>query len=112
MDKFLDTIQPFWIGGASGMSATCVIQPIDMIKVVIQLKSEKGEKATFGSAFKDILSKDGIRGFYRGYHFTNLESIQLSPDNSFTPQLDLESIKLLLKLSTRETKPKDKVPFS
>lgn len=40
--KFLDTIQPFWIGGFSGMFATCVIQPLDMIKVTIQLKSEKG----------------------------------------------------------------------
>lgn len=41
MDKFLDGIQPFVIGGASGMFATCIIQPIDMIKVVIQLKSEE-----------------------------------------------------------------------
>ena len=39
MTKFLDAIQPFWIGGLSGMLATCVVQPIDMIKVTIQLKS-------------------------------------------------------------------------
>ena len=39
LTKFFDTIQPFWIGGFSGMFATCVIQPIDMIKVTIQLKS-------------------------------------------------------------------------
>jgi len=50
------------------MMATCVIQPIDMIKVVIQLRSEKGERATFGTALKDIMSKDGVRGFYRGYY--------------------------------------------
>lgn len=37
--KFVDTVQPFWIGGLSGVLATCVIQPVDMIKVVIQLKS-------------------------------------------------------------------------
>lgn len=37
--KFVDTVQPFWIGGLSGCLATCVIQPIDMIKVMIQLKS-------------------------------------------------------------------------
>jgi len=37
--KFVDAVQPFWIGGLSGMLATCVIQPIDMIKVMIQLKS-------------------------------------------------------------------------
>ena len=39
MDKFLDSIQPFVIGGVSGMFATCLIQPVDMIKVSIQLKS-------------------------------------------------------------------------
>ena len=66
--KFFDAIQPFWIGGLSGMMATCVIQPVDMIKVVIQLRSEKGERATFGTALKDIMSKDGVRGFYRGYY--------------------------------------------
>jgi hypothetical protein len=39
IQKILDVIQPFWIGGFSGMVATCVIQPVDMIKTVIQLKS-------------------------------------------------------------------------
>ena len=38
-DAFLDSIQPFVIGGLSGMFATCIIQPVDMIKVTIQLKS-------------------------------------------------------------------------
>lgn len=66
LNKFLDTIQPFWIGGLSGMLATCVVQPVDMIKVTIQLQSEKGMKATFGSAINDVMSKDGIKGFYRG----------------------------------------------
>jgi len=40
LQKTFDLIQPFWIGGLSGIIATCVIQPVDMIKVVIQLKSE------------------------------------------------------------------------
>ncbi len=40
-DKLLDSIQPFVIGGLSGMFATCIIQPVDMIKVTIQLKSEE-----------------------------------------------------------------------
>jgi solute carrier family 25 oxoglutarate transporter 11 len=39
VDKFLDVIQPFLIGGLSGMFATCIVQPVDMIKVQIQLKS-------------------------------------------------------------------------
>jgi hypothetical protein len=37
--KILDVIQPFVIGGLSGMFATCFIQPIDMIKLTIQIKS-------------------------------------------------------------------------
>lgn len=71
--KFVDTVQPFWIGGLSGVLATCVIQPVDMIKVVIQLKSEElaklhdhTRKANFMSAFRDIHKSEGIKGFYRG----------------------------------------------
>ena len=81
MQKFLDTIQPFWIGGLSGMTATCVVQPIDMIKVVIQLKSEAFGKAhtmenklNFFTAAKDIYSREGIKGFYRGYRLNDADS--------------------------------------
>lgn len=69
-DKFLDSIQPFLIGGLSGMFATCIIQPVDMIKVSIQLKSEEGHGQGSISPFaimKEIHEKEGIRGFYRGY---------------------------------------------
>ena len=69
----MDAAQPFWIGGFSGMMATCVIQPVDMIKVVIQLKSEelartkqKGH-ANFITALREIYSGEGVKGFYRGY---------------------------------------------
>lgn len=41
LTKFMDVVQPFLIGGLSGMFATCIIQPVDMIKVTIQLKSEE-----------------------------------------------------------------------
>lgn len=34
------TIKPFVNGGASGMLATCVIQPIDMVKVRLQLGAQ------------------------------------------------------------------------
>ena len=33
-------IKPFFNGGASGMLATCVIQPIDMVKVRLQLGAQ------------------------------------------------------------------------
>lgn len=39
--SFLDVIQPFVIGGISGCTATSIIQPMDMIKVRIQIKSEE-----------------------------------------------------------------------
>ena len=68
--KFLDVIQPFVIGGSSGMFATCIIQPIDMIKVSIQLKSEEqvNHKASISpfSVAREIYQAEGIRGFYRG----------------------------------------------
>jgi solute carrier family 25 (mitochondrial oxoglutarate transporter), member 11 len=69
----LDFVQPFWIGGLSGMLATCFVQPVDMIKTVIQLKSEEisrvhdtKQRANFLTAVADITKKDGMKGFYRG----------------------------------------------
>jgi hypothetical protein len=38
---FLDRLAPFLIGGFSGSIATCIIQPIDTMKVQIQVISEK-----------------------------------------------------------------------
>lgn len=69
--NLMDKIQPFIIGGSSGMFATCIIQPVDMIKVSIQLKSEElhGQKGSVGpfSVMKEIFAKEGVKGFYRGY---------------------------------------------
>ena len=50
------TLKPFVNGGLSGMMATTIIQPIDMVKVRIQLGAE-------GSPMKvasDIIAKDGM----------------------------------------------------
>lgn len=35
-------VKPFVNGGLSGMGATCIIQPIDMVKVRIQLGAKGG----------------------------------------------------------------------
>ncbi|CAI7774136.1 unnamed protein product [Closterium sp. NIES-53] len=54
-------VKPFMNGGTAGMMATCVIQPIDMVKVRIQLGQ--------GSAFdvtKNIIQKEGVASFYKG----------------------------------------------
>lgn len=34
------TAKPFINGGLSGMAATCIIQPIDMVKVRIQIGAQ------------------------------------------------------------------------
>lgn len=77
MTKFLDACLPFIIGGMSGCTATSIIQPMDMIKVRIQIKSEElaklraEGKAPTGSVspfvvMGEIMSNGGIRAFYRG----------------------------------------------
>ncbi len=35
-----NTTKPFLNGGLSGMGATCIIQPIDMVKVRLQIGTE------------------------------------------------------------------------
>lgn len=49
------------------MIATCVIQPIDIVKVRLQLAGEAGQKANPFSISADILRNEGgIRAFYKG----------------------------------------------
>ncbi|KAK2967953.1 hypothetical protein RJ640_027738 [Escallonia rubra] len=59
------TVKPFVNGGASGMLATCVmIQPIDMIKVRIQLG-----QGSAGQVTRTMLKNEGIGAFYESSHF-------------------------------------------
>lgn len=72
LTKTVDAILPFLIGGISGMIGTSVIQPIDMIKVRIQIKSEEIGKSKKVSAIKvihEIYNNGGIKSFYKGYEF-------------------------------------------
>lgn len=55
-------VKPFVNGGASGMMATCIIQPIDMVKVRIQL----GAQGNPFSIATQIIKSDGVLGLYRG----------------------------------------------
>ncbi|CAL5218903.1 g647 [Coccomyxa viridis] len=55
-------IKPFVNGGASGMMATCVIQPIDMVKVRLQLGAQ-GSPIAVASA---IVKQDGFGALYKG----------------------------------------------
>ncbi|XWS71081.1 hypothetical protein CRYUN_Cryun03dG0106400 [Craigia yunnanensis] len=54
-------VKPFVNGGASGMLATCVIQPVDMIKVRIQLGQGSAASVT-----KNMLRAEGFGAFYKG----------------------------------------------
>jgi len=60
------SVAPFVRGGMAGMLATSCIQPIDMIKVRIQLA---GESAAVTNPFKiaaNIVRNEGIPTFYKG----------------------------------------------
>lgn len=63
-----DILKNFAIGGMSAMTATSVIQPIDMVKVRIQLKSEaRGGNLSPFTIAKDIYKNEGgAKGFYKG----------------------------------------------
>jgi solute carrier family 25 oxoglutarate transporter 11 len=70
-DQFLQNIVPFGIGGVSGAFATLVIQPIDTLKVLVQVISEKmGRTKTKAVTIFNIVSKIkleyGLSSLYRG----------------------------------------------
>ncbi len=60
---------PFIIGGSSGMVATTCIQPIDMVKVRLQLAGEgtkSGPRASPISVAKEIIAQGGVLNLYSG----------------------------------------------
>ncbi|KAK4145242.1 mitochondrial carrier domain-containing protein [Dichotomopilus funicola] len=66
---FMRTALPFINGGISGMVATTVIQPVDMIKVRIQLAGEgsaAGPKPTPLSVTREILASGKALDLYTG----------------------------------------------
>ncbi|KMZ71236.1 Mitochondrial carrier family [Zostera marina] len=54
-------VKPFANGGASGMLATCVIQPIDMVKVRMQLG-----QGSAGQVARTMIANDGVSSLYKG----------------------------------------------
>jgi solute carrier family 25 (mitochondrial oxoglutarate transporter), member 11 len=66
---FMRAALPFINGGAAGMVATTVIQPIDMIKVRLQLAGEgvkTGPKPTPISVTRDIIAAGKVMDLYTG----------------------------------------------
>jgi len=63
-------IRPFILGAMSGCSATSCIQPIDMIKVRIQLQGEGTSVKKNTNPFRigrEIIAKEGILSLYKGF---------------------------------------------
>lgn len=64
---WINTIQPFVFGGISGMTATTIIQPIDMVKVRIQLlgsnsaNSISNRNNIFGNNVKHVINNQKTR---------------------------------------------------
>ncbi|KAI2628265.1 mitochondrial carrier domain-containing protein [Xylaria nigripes] len=66
---FMRAALPFLNGGVSGMAATTVIQPVDMVKVRLQLAGEgisTGPKPTPISITREILANGKFRDLYTG----------------------------------------------
>jgi len=58
--------KPFVTGSLSGMIATCCIQPVDMVKVRIQLGAAEGGSTSPVTIATNMLKDEGIGGFYKG----------------------------------------------
>ncbi|PFH38440.1 2-oxoglutarate/malate translocase OMT [Besnoitia besnoiti] len=65
-DTLMKRVQPFAVGGLSGCIATTCIQPIDMIKVRIQLAGEAGGSTNPFTIFRNIINNEGFKGLYKG----------------------------------------------
>lgn len=65
MDAWKAT-KPFMTGSMSGCIATTCIQPVDMVKVRIQIGGAEGGSTSPIEVTKKLLREDGISGMYKG----------------------------------------------
>lgn len=59
----------FLFGGLSGMGATCVVQPLDLVKNRMQLSGEGGKAREYKTSFhaiQGIAKKEGVVAMYNG----------------------------------------------
>ena len=64
---WLKLVQPFATGGVAGALATCVIQPVDMVKVRIQLAGEvAGASRNPITIASGIIRTEGFSSLYKG----------------------------------------------
>ncbi|XP_026190989.1 mitochondrial dicarboxylate/tricarboxylate transporter DTC [Cyclospora cayetanensis] len=60
--------KPFVVGGLSGCIATCCIQPVDMVKVRLQLAGESGAKGSTSPihVLRTVIKDEGALALYKG----------------------------------------------
>ncbi|KXS10816.1 putative mitochondrial dicarboxylate carrier protein [Gonapodya prolifera JEL478] len=69
MSDFWFTVKPYVLGGAAGCFSTTIIQPIDMVKVRIQLAGEgkaSGASSNPFTLFSKIVKEEGPLALYQG----------------------------------------------
>lgn len=61
-------LKPYVLGGLAGAFATTCIQPIDMVKVRIQLSGEGGKGGTTNplKLGREIVKNEGVAALYKG----------------------------------------------
>ena len=74
-----DFLKNFVIGGIAGCCATATIQPMDMLKVRIQLNSMEGLSTSPLACAKDIMASRGVLGFYAGLDSAILRQVVYAP---------------------------------
>lgn len=62
----MEAVKPFAIGSVAGCCAASVIQPVDMVKVRIQLGAAEGGSTSPIKITKQIMSREGPLAFYQG----------------------------------------------
>ncbi|KAJ5648704.1 hypothetical protein N7490_005076 [Penicillium lividum] len=65
-NEFVKPCLPFIVGCGSGMVATTCIQPIDTIKVRMQLTDRSNGKLSPWYVARNIVASDGVVGLYQG----------------------------------------------
>lgn len=68
-DKKIPNYIKFAFGGSAGMAATCVVQPLDLIKNRMQLSGVGGQAKEYPTsfhAFRGVLQKEGFFALYSG----------------------------------------------
>ena len=68
-NKYWVAAKPFVTGSLAGSLSTCVIQPMDMVKVRIQVGAAEGGKTSPLQIARQLMAEEGPRGFYKGRSF-------------------------------------------